>query len=118
MKIGVIGLGDIAEKAHLPVLTQLAGVELVFCTRNPERLKYLAEKFRISEYYTDYKDLVKAGVDAVMIHSATSSHFEIARFFLDIGMPVFVDKPLASTYQECEQLHDLAEQKQQPLFVG
>ncbi|MEF1307816.1 gfo/Idh/MocA family oxidoreductase, partial [Vibrio owensii] len=34
MKIGIIGLGDIAQKAYLPVITQLPNVELVFCTRN------------------------------------------------------------------------------------
>ncbi|MGF1681612.1 Gfo/Idh/MocA family protein [Photobacterium minamisatsumaniensis] len=118
MKIAVVGLGDIAEKAHLPILTQFEEVELVFCTRNIERLKQLANKYRIQEYYTDYKSLVNANIDAVMIHSATASHYEIAHFFLNVGIPVFVDKPLASTYKECEQLHDFAEQKQQPLFLG
>lgn len=118
MKIAVIGLGSIAEKAHLPVLTQLENVELVFCTRNAERLKQLADKYRIADYYTHYQDVLKSSVDAVMIHSATSSHFEIASFFLNHGIPVFVDKPLASTYAHCETLHNLAEQKNTPLFMG
>jgi len=118
MKIAVIGLGAIAEKAHLQVLTQLENVELVFCTRNPEKLKQLANKHRIADYYTNYQDVLKSSVDAVMIHSATSSHFEIASFFLNHGIPVFVDKPLASTYAHCEKLHNLAEQKSTPLFMG
>ena len=58
MKIAVIGLGDIAVKAYLPVLTQRDGIELVFCTRNEQRLKQLAKTHRITEYCTDYKMLI------------------------------------------------------------
>lgn len=61
MKIALIGLGDIAVKAHLPVLTQMENVEWVFCTRNPERLQQLAKKYHVKESYTDYRDLAKAG---------------------------------------------------------
>ncbi|MBY5946957.1 Gfo/Idh/MocA family protein [Photobacterium rosenbergii] len=118
MKIALIGLGDIAVKAHLPVLTQIENVEWVFCTRNPERLQQLAKKYHVNETYTDYRDLAKAGVDAVMIHSATSSHPILAEYFLKLGVPVFVDKPLADNYQQCEQLYDLAESHQVPLFMG
>lgn len=34
MRIGIIGLGDIAQKAYLPVLSKKEGIELVLCTRN------------------------------------------------------------------------------------
>ncbi|MDO6496690.1 Gfo/Idh/MocA family protein [Photobacterium sanguinicancri] len=118
MKIGVIGLGDIAEKAHLPVLTQLSDIELVFCTRNAERVAQLAAKYRVSETCTDYRQLLTFDIDAVMIHSATFSHFEIAHFFLSQGLPVFVDKPLSDNYADCEILHELAEIKSLPLFMG
>ena len=118
MKIALIGLGDIAAKAHLPVLNQLENVEWVFCTRNPERLQQLARKYHVKEIYTDYRDLAKAGIDAAMIHSATSSHPMLAEFFLRLGLPVFVDKPLADSYDQCERLYDLAESHQVPLFMG
>ena len=39
MRIGVIGLGNICEKAYLPVITAIEDVELIFCTRNEEKLK-------------------------------------------------------------------------------
>ncbi|CAI2325393.1 hypothetical protein IFVP22_C210118 [Vibrio parahaemolyticus] len=44
MKIGIIGLGDIAQKAYLPVITQLPNVELVFCTRDAEALSSLTQQ--------------------------------------------------------------------------
>lgn len=118
MKIAIIGLGDIAQKAYLPVITQLEGVELVFCTRNSDTLARLSNKYRVKEYCTDYKLLPQFNVDAVMIHAATSAHPEIARYFLHQGIATFVDKPLANSAALCEELYELAEIKSQPLYVG
>ena len=47
MKIGIIGLGGIAQKAYLPVLTQMKDVELILSTRNQETLKSIQEKYHI-----------------------------------------------------------------------
>ncbi|WP_434355536.1 Gfo/Idh/MocA family oxidoreductase [Parasalinivibrio latis] len=118
MKIGIVGLGDIARKAYLPVITTLENLELVFCTRSQASVKELAQKYRIAEYTTDYRELPKLGVDAVMIHAATRAHVEIASFFLQQGIPVFVDKPLADDANSVEQLYELAEKRNQPLYIG
>ncbi|MGR6859458.1 Gfo/Idh/MocA family protein [Aliivibrio salmonicida] len=118
MKIGIIGLGDIAQKAYLPIIAQLQDVQPVFCTRNMETLKQLASKYRVGEICRDYQQLLTMGVDAVMIHAATSVHFEIASFFLKNGIPTFVDKPLADSAEEVEQLYAIAAQHNQPLYVG
>ncbi|NLS13769.1 Gfo/Idh/MocA family oxidoreductase [Vibrio sp. SM6] len=118
MKIALIGLGDIAQKAYLPTITQRSDVELVLCTRNQTTLDSLAKRFRIHETVQDYRALPSLKVDAVMIHSATSSHFEIASFFLKQRIASFVDKPLADDVNQVEQLYDLAEQYATPLYVG
>lgn len=118
MKIGIIGLGDIAKKAYLPIITQLENVQPVFCTRNPEVLKQLAQKYRVDQYCEDYQELLTLGVDAVMIHAATQVHFDIASFFLKNGVPTFVDKPLADSAEEVEQLYTIAAKHNQPLYVG
>lgn len=118
MKIGIIGLGDIAQKAYLPVITSIPDIELVFCTRNEQALKTLANQYRVSSYCRDYKELLGFNVDAVMIHAATRIHPEIASFFLSHGIPTFVDKPLADSAQACETLYQLAQKHNQPLYVG
>ncbi|MDD9155305.1 Gfo/Idh/MocA family oxidoreductase [Aliivibrio sp. S4TY2] len=118
MKIGIIGLGDIAQKAYLPIITQLENVQPVFCTRNPEVLKQLAQKYRVDQYCENYQELLTLGVDAVMIHAATRVHFDIASFFLKNGVPTFVDKPLADSAEEVEQLYTIAAKHNQPLYVG
>lgn len=74
-------LGRHCSKAYLPVITQIPNVELVFCTRNANVLSALAQQYRIAETCQDYQQLVGMGVDAVMIHAATSVHPQIASFF-------------------------------------
>ncbi|ELU10528.1 hypothetical protein CAPTEDRAFT_187665 [Capitella teleta] len=118
MRIGLIGLGDIAQKAYLPILTEFPSVEAVFCTRSRKVLSELAKKYRVNDFCCDYKQLLNMDVDAVMIHSATSTHVDIASYFLKNSIPVFVDKPLSTDYGDCEMLHDLAERVRQPIFVG
>ncbi|EOW9126034.1 Gfo/Idh/MocA family protein [Vibrio cholerae] len=118
MKVAMIGLGDIAQKAYLPVLAQLPDVELILCTRNQHTLQTLAARYRVSATCTDYRDVLQYGVDAVMIHAATDVHSTLAAFFLRLGIPTFVDKPLAASAQECEDLYELAEKHRQPLYVG
>ncbi|MDG3085195.1 Gfo/Idh/MocA family oxidoreductase [Vibrio hannami] len=118
MKIAVIGLGDIACKAYLPVITQLSNVELIFCTRNQHSLTQLAQQYRIFSTETDYKSLIKHQPDAVMIHATTSAHNEIASFFLQNRIATFVDKPLVDSYEQAENLYEMAERYSTPLYVG
>ncbi|KGK21668.1 oxidoreductase [Vibrio navarrensis] len=118
MKIAIIGLGDIAQKAYLPVICQRSGIELVFCTRNAQTLAQLAQQYRVTEVCQDYRQLLEMKVDAVMIHAATQIHYEIAAFFLQHGIATFVDKPLADNAREVEALYELAIRQQQPLYVG
>lgn len=118
MKLGIIGLGDIAQKAYLPITTALEDIELILCSRNEEVVSALAKQYRINHICNDYKQLLDHKVDAVMVHAATAVHPEIASLFLKSGIPTFVDKPLADSAAACETLYELAEKYQQPLYVG
>ncbi len=118
MRVALIGLGDIATKAYLPVLSQMQGIELILCTRNQQVLTQLAGQYRIKHVVSEYQQLLNFHIDAVMIHSATSTHVEIASFFLSHGVATFVDKPLANNYPEVEKLYELSESKGIPLYVG
>ncbi len=118
MKIAVIGLGDIAQKAYLPVITSRSDLELVFCSRNTETLATLANQYRIKHTCQNYQELLSMNIDAVMIHAATKVHYEIAAFFLSHGVATFVDKPLVDNAADVERLYTLAAQTGQPLYVG
>ncbi len=118
MHVGIIGLGDIATKAYLPILCNHKDVTPVLCTRNKSVLDSLCQKFRIQERFSDFRDLIKSQPDLITIHSATDTHYEIAKACLTENIPVFIDKPISYTYAECESLLDLAKAKNVPLFVG
>ncbi|MDF6041148.1 Gfo/Idh/MocA family oxidoreductase [Streptomyces sp. JH14] len=120
MKVGCIGLGDIAQKAYLPVLTTLPGVELHLQTRTPATLTAVAEAHRIppEQRHTDLDSLIAEGLDAAFVHAPTSVHPEIAGRLLDAGVPTYVDKPLAYELAESERLVNLAEERGVSLAVG
>lgn len=118
MRIALIGLGDIAQKAYLPLLASDERVTSLLCTRNQEVLGKLARQYRIAECFTEVEALLASRPDAVMIHAATSVHFALARQCLQAGIPTFVDKPLCFDYSEVEALANLAMVKDCPLFVG
>lgn len=118
MRIGMVGLGDIACKAYLPVVASHAEVTPLLCTRNNERLAALARQYRVNETFTQLDDLIAARPDAVMIHSATESHAAFTRALLEQGIPVFVDKPLSYQLHETEALLELAAAKRTSLTLG
>lgn len=118
MRIALIGLGDIAQKAYLPLIASDERVTPLLCTRSPEVLGKLARQYRIAECFTELDALLGSRPDAVMIHAATSVHFALARQCLQAGIPTFVDKPLCFDYAEVEVLANLAMAQDCPLFVG
>lgn len=118
MKIGIIGLGDIAQKGYLPVLTEKEGIELILCTRNLDTLKKLAKKYRITEYVQTVEELIGKGIDAAFVSTATEAHFKVAEKLLLNGVNVYIDKPLSLNYHESKRIKELAEEKGLVAMVG
>lgn len=118
MKIGIIGLGNICEKAYLPVITATEGVELVFCTRNKEKLDSLSKKYRINESVSSVDDLINMNIDAAFVHTATESHVEIIEKLLNNNIHVYVDKPISYNYEESLRICKLAKDVNKILMVG
>lgn len=118
LSIALIGLGGIAQKAYLPLLSAHPRVNPVLCTRDKTTLSRLTQKYRIREAYPDLEDLIRSRPTAAMVHSATESHAPIVRRLLEADIPVFVDKPLTYSLSETEALLDLAERRQQVLYLG
>jgi virulence factor len=114
----MIGLGDIAEKAYLPVLAAQPGLDLHLCTRDGARLDRLGDAHRIARRSTSVDEVIKAGVDAAFVHAATEAHPEIVESLLDAGVHVYVDKPIAYTLAESERLARLAKAAERSLMVG
>ncbi|GHB13006.1 Gfo/Idh/MocA family protein [Streptomyces chryseus] len=120
MKVGVIGLGDIAQKAYLPVLTTRPGLEPHLQTRTPATLAQVAATHRIpdAQCHSDLDALLGQGLDAAFVHAPTTVHPQIVTRLLEAGVPTYVDKPLAYELAESERLVRLAEERGVSLAVG
>ena len=118
MKIGIIGLGDIAQKAYLPLITQMEGVEPYFCTRTESTLKQLGEKYRVDNLYTSVDKLLKEELDAAFVHAATEAHYPIVKKLLKNKISTFVDKPMTYYLKQTEELIRLAKEQQIVLMTG
>lgn len=118
MKIGIIGLGDIAKKAYLPVLSEKEGIELVLCTRNTDDLNRLSKKYRINEIVHTVDELITKGIDAVFISAATDAHYEIAEKLLGNGINTYIDKPLSLDFHETQKIVKLAKESGKIAMVG
>ncbi|MGW0826855.1 Gfo/Idh/MocA family protein [Streptomyces sp. NPDC002845] len=120
MKVGCIGLGDIARKAYLPVLGTLPGVELHVQTRTPATLARVADGLHLprSQRHADLDALLAADLDAAFVHAPTEAHPEIVERLLQAGVPTYVDKPLAYELADSERLVRLAEERNTSLAVG
>lgn len=120
MKIGVIGLGDIAKKAYLPVLTTQPGLEPHLVTRTPATLDSVGATYRVpsGHRHTSLDGLLAARPDAAFVHAPTAAHPELVTRLLEAGIPTYVDKPLAYELHEAQRLVELAERRAVGLAVG
>ncbi len=117
LKIGIIGLGDIAEKAYLPVLSRKKA-EIHLCTRNVARLLHVGEQYRFKYLHQNLESLISSGITGAFVHTATSSHREIVETLLNHNIHVYVDKPVTYDFAATEKLVTLAKQKGLLLMVG
>lgn len=118
LRVGMIGLGDIAQKAYLPVLTARSDVELHLLTRDRAKLDRIGDAYRIPHRYSEIDALLEAGIGAAFVHAATAAHLPLVERLLDAGRHVYVDKPLDAGYEGAEQLVRLAQRRQRSLMVG
>ncbi|MER6037018.1 MULTISPECIES: Gfo/Idh/MocA family oxidoreductase [unclassified Streptomyces] len=120
MKVGCIGLGDIAQKAYLPVLGTRPGVELHLQTRTAATLTRVADSLHLpdAQRHTTLDSLLAAGLDAAFVHAPTAVHPDIVTRLLEAGVPTYVDKPLAYELADSERLVELAERRNVSLAVG
>jgi virulence factor len=118
MKVGIIGLGDIAQKGYLPVLTEKENIELILCTRNTDTLNKLSKKYRITQCIQNIDELIEKGIEAAFVSTATEAHFAIAEKLLNNGINIYIDKPISLNFEESKRIAELAEEKGLVAMVG
>lgn len=118
-RVGIIGLGGIASKVYLPLLSTHSKVEIAgVMNRSIERVENVQQAYRLNNGTTDIKELLSWELDAVFVHTATEAHFEIVMQCLEQGLAVYVDKPLSYKLRESEEMTAFAEAQGLLLGVG
>jgi predicted dehydrogenase len=91
----------------------------MMCDLSQARLNHLNSLYPEVEGATDYKHMLNGcGLDAVVIATAVKTHFSMAKAALLAGKHTFIEKPMASSSQECEELNEIARKKGLVLMAG
>jgi predicted dehydrogenase len=111
LKLGVVGVGPIAQIAHLPAISKAENVTLAAaCDVSTEMLDHARRLVDFDHAYTDYSRMLEeADIEAVLIPVANEFHAELALMALERGKHVLVEKPLAVTLEECDALLEAVE---------
>ncbi|MEG8945739.1 Gfo/Idh/MocA family protein [Rosettibacter firmus] len=119
-RIGIIGLGSIAQLVHLPILSRLENVDLVALSEiNKNRLRTIGERFPSASKYQDYKEMISnENLDAVVIATPTDTHHEIALNCLKANINVLIEKPITINYDEAREINAVAKKHKKIAMVG
>ena len=117
---GFIGCGEATEKKSGPAFNLVEGSRVVaVMSRNAERAQSYAERHHIPKWYTDAWNLIQdPEVNAIYIATPPSSHATYAIMAMKSGKAVYVEKPMASNYEDCCRINRIAELTGVPCFVA
>ncbi len=119
IKIGIIGVGGVAQLGHIPSFLSLPDVRIsAICDPNEKKLQQVSEKFCIADTYADYHRLIERDdLDGVSICTPNNLHAEISINALRSGKNVLCEKPFALNVKETEAIIDESK-KSGKLFLG
>jgi predicted dehydrogenase len=120
IKWGFIGCGEVTEKKSGPAFNKVPGSSVIaVMSRNADRAKSYAARHGIARWYDDAQALLDdPEVNAVYIATPPSSHATYAIMAMKSGKPVYVEKPLAATYEECLRVNRVSRETGVPCFVA
>ncbi|MBN2011476.1 Gfo/Idh/MocA family oxidoreductase [candidate division KSB1 bacterium] len=117
---GIIGCGDVTEKKSGPGFQKAANSELVaVMRRDGNKARDYAERHNVPAWYDDADKLIyDPNVNAVYIATPPGSHEEYVCKIAAAGKPVYVEKPMGRTYEECKRMIKACDDAGVPLFVA
>ncbi|MCL2578670.1 MAG: Gfo/Idh/MocA family oxidoreductase [Oscillospiraceae bacterium] len=122
IKVGVIGLGEVAQLMHMPILHDLEAKYRVTAVSDisPSLVAFVKEKYNIAQGYLDFRELIeKADTDAIWVLSPDQYHGEAVKLALRAGKHIFVEKPATLAAGELEEVIELRRQyPNQIVMVG
>jgi len=118
IKFGVIGYGYWGPNLVRNFMNAPGATVLMVCDKREERLKLVREQYSEVEVVTDHQLLIQhPQIDAVIIATPVSLHFDLAMAALKAGKHVFIEKPMTETTVQARQLIEEAERRHRVLMV-
>jgi len=117
---GIIGAGDVCEVKSGPAFNLVNHSKLVaVMRRNADRAADYAKRHNVPKWYDDVEKLIHdPEINAIYIATPPDSHMRYTQMSADAGKPVYVEKPMARTYDECVKMVEACENANVPLFVA
>ena len=117
---GFIGCGEVTEKKSGPAFNEVEGSQVVaVMSRSENKARSYAERHHIRKWYTDAQEFIDdPDVNAIYIATPPSSHATFAIMAMRAGKPVYIEKPLAASYNDCIRINRISEQTGVPCFVA
>jgi predicted dehydrogenase len=117
---GIIGCGDVCEVKSGPAFYKTENSDLVaVMRRDAEKAADFAKRHGVKKFYTSTEELLAdPDVNAVYIATPPFLHKEYTIKALRSGKPVYVEKPMAMNYAECQEMIQAANESGQKLFVA
>ena len=117
---GFIGCGEVTEKKSGPAFNEVEGSRVIaVMSRTEKRARSYAERHHVPKWYTDAQEIINdPDINAVYVATPPSSHATYAIMAMHAGKPVYVEKPLASSYDECARINRVSELTGVPCYVA
>lgn len=112
----IIGCGSIGARHARNAIS--LGLSVVLVDPDVNRAHALADEIGATGVFASYEETASASIDAVVVASPSSFHIEAVRFFLERSIPVFIEKPLATSVEGLEGLVDLAKENGVVTMMG
>lgn len=120
INFAIIGCGDVTEKKSGPAFQKIEGSNLVaVMRRDEEKVKDYAKRHNVPKYTTDYLELLKdENIQAVYIATPPNMHHFYTLEAAKYGKAIYVEKPMAMSVVECEEMIKVCKEYNVPLFVA
>ncbi len=119
LKWGVAGCGKFTETIMLPLLNQLNKSMVVsIYSSDKNRVKSLAHKFSIDNYFSDFKSFIESDFDVIYIGSANHDHYQQVIEAAAAGKHILCEKPLALNVSEAEKMVEASERNNVYLSIN
>lgn len=117
---GIIGCGNVTELKSGPAFNKVEHSKLVaVMRRNAEKAADYANRHGVPKWHSDADELINdPEVNAIYIATPPNTHASYAIAAMKAGKPVYVEKPMARNYQECQEMIRVSEETGMPLFVA